>query len=146
MLIDWESAAPDVSFEIRVRDVQQANAFYRGVLGARETFRRATEDCALVRAGLAAGDVQFVISSEDMAGPETALLSHLATELGVPFLAVIVKVDDPGAAVLTAVENGAVLTETPDDVVVITDPFSSHWAFVRRQAADQAKLRSSLLH
>jgi len=35
-------------------------------------------------------------------------------------------------------QNGAVLKEAPDseDVVVVTDPFGSHWAFVKREPAD----------
>ncbi len=135
MLIDWEAAAPDFSFEIQVRDVRQASAFYRDVFGARETFRRATDDGLTVRAGLAAGAIQFVLSS--LEGAEPASLSRLANELGVAYLAVILPVDDPNSLADSAMRNGAVLKERPDseDLVVVTDPFGSHWAFVRREAA-----------
>lgn len=138
MLIDWELAAPNNSFEIRVPDVRQASLFYRDVLGAQETFRRGTDDGVLVRAGLAAGGIQFVLSSWDEEGQEPALLSRLAAELGVPFLAVILHVDDPDRSALRAIESGAVPKQLPElgDVVVVTDPFGSHWAFVKRELGD----------
>ncbi len=142
MLIDWEAAAPDNSFEIRVRDVLLASSFYRDVLGAREVFRRATGDGVTVRAGLAAGAIRFILSSPEVEKSEPALLSRLATELGVPYLAVIVPVDDPNGAADSAVRRGAVLKEPPisRDLVVVTDPFGSHWAFVRREAAARREI------
>ncbi len=138
MLIDWELAAPNQSFEIRVRDVHQASLFYRDVLGARELFRGAMDDGVLVRAGLAAGAIQFVLYSQDHEGPDPALLSRLAAELGVPYLAVILPVDDPDRIAHSAVQNGAVLKEPPASkgVVIVTDPFGSHWAFVKRELGD----------
>lgn len=135
MLIDWEAAAPEASFEIQVRDVRRASAFYRDVLGAREMYRSVTDDGVTLRAGLAAGAIQFVLSSQ--AAPEPASLSRLANELGVPYLAVILPVDDPNDIAASAMRNGAALKERPDsdDLVVVTDPFGSHWAFVKREAA-----------
>jgi uncharacterized glyoxalase superfamily protein PhnB len=145
LLIDWELAAPSNSFEIRVRDVRQASLFYRDVLGAREMFRRTTDDGELVRAGLAAGGIQFILSSGDEAGREPALLSRLAGELGVPFLAVILHVEDPNRIALRAMESGAVLKQSPEfeDVVVVADPFGSHWAFVKRDPTSSPLLPQS---
>ena len=137
MLIDWELAGPDRRFEIRVPDVRQASSFYKDVLGARETFRKATHNGELVRFGLAIGKVGFVISSEDEAGVETPVLSLLAAELGAPYVAIILQVEDPDRMALIALKNGAKLTETPEseNVTVVTDPFGSHWAFVKREPA-----------
>jgi uncharacterized glyoxalase superfamily protein PhnB len=152
LLVDWELAAPNHSFEIRVRDVRQADLFYREVLGAREVFRRATDDGALLREGLAAGGIQFVVSSQDEEGREPALLSRVAAELGVPYLAVILRVDDPDSVALSAMQNGAVLKETLnfERAVVVTDPFGSHWALEglvsengRSKAQRQACARNS---
>jgi uncharacterized glyoxalase superfamily protein PhnB len=142
LLVDWELAAPNFGFAIRVGDVRAASSFYRVVLGAQETFRRITDDGVLVRAGLAAGAIQFVLSSRDEDGPETALLSRLAAELGVPYLAIILHVDDPKGIALAAMQNGAVLKEAPDsdDVIVVADPFGSHWAFIKREPADSLVL------
>ena len=138
MLIDWELAGPHRRFEIRVPDVRQASSFYRDVLGARETFRKATHNGELVRFGLAIGKVGFVISSEDEEGVETPVLSLLAAELGAAYVAIILQVEDPDRMALIALKNGAKLTETPasENVTVITDPFGSHWAFVKREPAD----------
>ena len=90
------------------------------------------------RAGLAAGGIQFVISSQDEAKPESALLSRLAGELGVPFLAVILHVDDPDRIAHSATQNGAVLEEAPalEGVVIVADPFGSRWAFVKSEPGD----------
>lgn len=142
LLIDWGLAAPNCSFEIRVRDVRQASSFYRDVLGAREIFRRATDDGVPVRVVLAAGGIQFVLSSQDEEGREPASLSRLAAELGVPYLAVIMQVDDPNTIAFSATQKGAVLKEPPDseEVVVVADPFGSHWAFIKREPADSPLL------
>ena len=140
MLIDWELAAPDRGFEIQVRDVRQAVSFYREVLGAREMFRRETSDGAPLRTGLAAEGVRFVVTSQDEDNPEPILLSRLAAELGVPFLAVVLHVDDPDRVTRAALQSGAVLMESPDcaQAVVVTDPFGSQWAFVKREPADSS--------
>ena len=156
MLIDWELAAPNHCFEIRVEDVRRASLFYRDVLGAREMFRRVTDDGVLVRAGLAAGGIEFVISALDEARPKFAVLSRLAGELGVPYLAVMLHVDDPDRMAHSAMQNGAVLKErAPRGAVIVTDPFGSHWAFVRSELGDgpvvsrddrRSIRRSSTLH
>ena len=138
LLIDWELTGPDRRFEIRVPDVREASSFYRDVLGAQETFRKATHNGELIRLGLAVGKVGFVISSEDEAGAEPPVLSLLAAEFGAPYVAIILQVKDPDRMALIAIRNGAKLTETPEaeNVTVVTDPFGSHWAFVRREPAD----------
>ena len=140
MLIDWELAGPDRRFEIRVPDVQEASSFYKDVLGARETFRKATHDGDLVRFGLTIGMVGFVISSEGEGEAETPVLSLLAAELGAPYVAIILQVEDPDRMALIALKNGAKLTEKPgsENVTVVTDPFGSHWAFVKREPAGGA--------
>jgi uncharacterized glyoxalase superfamily protein PhnB len=137
LLIDWELAGPDRRFEIRVPDVREASSFYRDVLGARETFRKATHDGELVRFGLAVGKVGFVISSEDEEGAETPVLSLLAAELGAPYVAIILQVEDPDRMAVIALKNGAKLSETPEagNVTIVTDPFGSYWALVKREPA-----------
>jgi uncharacterized glyoxalase superfamily protein PhnB len=120
-----------------VPDVREASSFYRDVLGAQETFRKATHDGELVRFGLAVGKVGFVISSEDEEGAEAPVLSLLAAELGAPYVAIILQVEDPDRMTLIALKNGAKLTETPEaeNVTVVTDPFGGHWAFVKPEPA-----------
>jgi uncharacterized glyoxalase superfamily protein PhnB len=138
LLIDWELAGPDRRFEIRVPDVRQASSFYKDVLGAQETFRKATHNGELVRFGLAVGRVGFDVSSEGEEGVETPVLSLLAAEFGAPYVAVILQVEDPDRVALIALKNGAKLTETPgsENVTVVTDPFGAHWAFAKREPAD----------
>ena len=72
-----------------------------------------------------------------MKGIRNAVLSLLAAEFGAPYVAIILQVEDPDRIALIAVKNGAKLTETPEseNVTVITDPFGSHWAFVKREPA-----------
>ena len=145
MLIDWVLTGPDRKFEIRVPDVREASSFYRDVLGARETFRKATHNGELIRLGLAVGKVGFVISSEDEAGVEPPVLSLLAAEFGAPYVAIILQVEDPDRMAFIALKNGAKLTETPEseNVTVVTDPFGSHWAFVKPEPAVSPSLSSN---
>jgi predicted enzyme related to lactoylglutathione lyase len=139
LLIDWEQAGPDRRFEIRVPDVQKASSFYRNVLGAIETFRRGSSNGELVRIGLAAGNVGFVISSEEKTGVESAVLSILAADLGVPYVAVILPVDDPDQVASDALKSEAKLVEAEasGEIVIISDPFGSHWALVRRKSTEE---------
>lgn len=95
MLIDWERAGPGREFEIRVPDVIEARSFYRTVLGARDTSRHEANGGEPVRLGLAVGRVQFTISSQDGAAPDRPLLSLLAADLGVPFVAIVLHVENP---------------------------------------------------
>ena len=129
-------AGPDRKFEIRVPDVQEASSFYRQVLGARETFRQEADNGELLRLGLDVGKIGFVISSEDIEGVDAPLLSLLAAEFGEPYIAIILQAEDADRMALLAMKNGAELMETPSEyVTVVTDPFGSHWAFVKSEAA-----------
>ncbi len=134
MLIDWEPAGPDRRFEIMAPDVQKASSFYKNVLGARETFRKATHNGELVRLGLAIGQVGFVIFSKKEAGEEPPLFSLLAADLGAPYVAIILKVEAPDYIAFIAKQHGAKLIMTPEsETIVIVDPFGCHWALVKHE-------------
>ena len=70
------------------------------------------------------------------------MLSRLAAELGVPYLAVMLAVDDPNSIAMSALRSGAALKEAPEseDVIVVADPFGGHWAFIKRDPADRPTL------
>jgi uncharacterized glyoxalase superfamily protein PhnB len=136
MLIDWKLAGPDSRFEIVVDDVREASTFYRHVLGTREIFRVQTDGDRLARIGLATDDVAFVVASHGQ-GQAAASLSRLAADFEAPFLAVMIRVDNPKRAAFSAMDWGATLVESPDlkDAVVVADPFGGHWAFITRASS-----------
>ena len=87
------------------------------------------------------GKIGFVISSQDEEGVEAPLLSVLATELGAPYIAIVLQAEDADRMALLAMKNGAELAETPsENITIVTDPFGSHWAFVKREPAVEALL------
>jgi len=135
LLIDWERAGPGRAFEIRVPDVIEAKSFYGNVFGARETSRHETEDGELVRLGLAVGLVRFTISSEKGEEAARPLLSSLAADLGVPYVAIMLRVEDLDRMAYRAEKNGAQVSAPHEsgDIVIFTDPFGSHWVLKRRE-------------
>ncbi len=137
LLIDWERAGPGQEFEIRVHDVTEAKSFYGIVLGAQETSRHETAEGDPVRLGLAIGRVQFTISSDSGEDADRPLLSVLAADLGVPFVAIILHVENPDIIAYQAEKNGAKVSTPPDaaGLIVFTDPFGSHWVLIKREAA-----------
>ncbi len=137
MLIDWERAGPSRAFEIQVPDVIEAQSFYGNVFGARETSRHETADGELVRLGLAVGRVRFTISSEKGEEAERPLLSLLAAGLGVPYVAIMLHVEDLDRMAYRAEKNGAQVSapHASGDIVIFTDPFGSHWVLKRREPA-----------
>ncbi len=146
MLIDWERAGPGREFEIRVHDVIEAKSFYRTVLGARETSRHKAADGEPVRLGLAIGRVQFTISSDSGDEAERPLLSLLAADLGVPFVAILLHVEDPDCMAYRAEQNGAKVSAPHEsgEITVVTDPFGSHWVLKKRKPARPALSLSGL--
>ncbi|MGA9767356.1 MAG: VOC family protein [Rhodomicrobium sp.] len=140
MLIDWERAGPGRPFEIQVPDVVAAQSFYGKVFGARETSRYETAEGELVRLGLAVGLVRFTISSEKGEEAERPLLSLLAADLGVPYVAIMLHVEDLDRMAYRAEKNGAQVSALHEsgDIVIFTDPFGSHWVLKRREAAVHA--------
>ncbi len=139
MLIDWEQAGPARAFEIRVPDVIAAKAFYGKVFGAREISRQMTAGGEPVRLGLAFGCIQFTISSDGSEDADRPLLSLLAAELGVPFVAIMLRVEDLDRMAYEAEKNGADVSapHISGDIVVFTDPFGSHWVLKRREPAEE---------
>ena len=134
MLIDWELTGPDRRFAIQVPDVVQAGLFYSKVLGARETFRQVTPSGEPAEMGLVIGNAGFIISSEgSVEGSDRPLLSELAEALEAPFLAVILRVDNPDRVVRHALKAGGKLMRPLEtgDYAIVTDPFGSHWALAR---------------
>ncbi|MGO9544819.1 MAG: VOC family protein [Rhodomicrobium sp.] len=142
MLIDWERAGPGREFEIRVPDVIEARSFYRTVLGARDTSRHEANGGEPVRLGLAVGRVQFTISSQDGAAPDRPLLSLLAADLGVPFVAIVLHVENPDLMAHHAEKNGAQVSayDASGDVTAVTDPFGGHWVLIKRAPMETAML------
>jgi len=135
LLIDWERAGPGRAFEIRVPDVIKARSFYKKVLGARETSRHESAEGEPVRLGLAVGQVEFTISSEKSEAQDRPLLSVLAADLGVPYVAIMLHVEELDRMAYEAEKNGACVS-APDesgDIVIFTDPFGSHWVLKRRE-------------
>ncbi len=143
MLIDWERAGPGRAFEIQVPDVIEAKSFYGNVFGALETSRQETADGEPVRLGLSVGRVEFTISSEK--GKEAAdrpLLSLLAADLGVPYVAIMLHVEDLDRMAYQAEKNGAQVSAPHEsgDIVIFTDPFGSHWVLKKREPAEEPML------
>jgi predicted enzyme related to lactoylglutathione lyase len=137
MLIDWEQAGVARAFEIRVRDVIEAKTFYGRVFGAREVSRESPDGGDPVRLSLAFGRIQFTISSQKDDDPGRPLLSLLAEDLGVPFVAIMLHVDDLERMAYEAERNGAEVSapHISGDIVVFTDPYGNHWVLKRREAA-----------
>jgi uncharacterized glyoxalase superfamily protein PhnB len=142
MLIDWERAGPERRFELRVPNVLQAGKFYRDVFGAEETFRQKTHNGKVFRLGFAIGRIGFAISSEGGVEQERPLLSSIAEELGSPFVAVILRVEDPDRMARAAQEAGSELTRAHelDVITVVTDPFGGYWALVKCEPVPVANL------
>jgi uncharacterized glyoxalase superfamily protein PhnB len=135
LLIDWERAGPGRSFEIRVPDVIEAQSFYKNVLGARETSRYESAEGEPLRLGLAVGKVEFTISSEEGEAQGRPLLSLLAAGLGVPYVAIMLRVEGLDRIAYEAEKNGASVS-APDesgDIVIFTDPFGNHWVLKRQE-------------
>jgi uncharacterized glyoxalase superfamily protein PhnB len=136
VLLNWEFAGPDRYFTIRVPDVRLAGAFYQIVFGALELSRRQACNGEQIELGLAIGNTRFYVSSEDHAGMEHRELLRLAQDFGVPFIAVILTVEDRESIAARAIENGARLTfHNAKDAIIVTDPFASHWALVEHKPA-----------
>jgi uncharacterized glyoxalase superfamily protein PhnB len=138
MLIDWENVGLDRSFEIPVRDMRKARLFYQNVLGAHETFRKNSDKAGPVRLGLRVGKINFELFSMDHGSDASALLSMVAEEFDVPYVAIILPIDNPDHMLCKAVTNGAqlVAASNSEDIAVVKDPFGSHWAFARRKTAE----------
>ncbi len=139
MLIDWEQAGGAHAFEIPVPDVIEAKEFYGNVFGAREVSREMTAEGKAVRLGLAFGGIQFTISSSKDDDEERPLLSLLAAGLGVPFVAIMLHVENLDRMAYEAERNGAQVSAPHElgDIVVLTDPFGSHWVLKRREEAGE---------
>ncbi len=139
MLIDWERAGPARAFEIQVPDVIAAKAFYRNVFGARETSRQETAGGEPVRLGLAIGGIRFAISSEKCEMANRPLLSLLAADLGVPYVAIMLRVEDLDRMAYEAEKNGALVSAPHEsgDIVIFTDPYGSHWVLKRRAPGEE---------
>lgn len=139
MLIDWERAGPGREFEIQVPDVIEAKSFYGNVFGARETSRQESADGKPVRLGLAVGRVQFTISSANEGAANRPLLSLLAADLGVPYVAIMLRVEDLDLMAYQAEKNGALVSAPHEsgDIVIFTDPYGSHWVLKRRESCGE---------
>jgi uncharacterized glyoxalase superfamily protein PhnB len=137
VLIDWERAGPGREFEIRVPDVIAARTFYKAVLGARETSRQETPGGEAVRLGLAIGRVQFTVTSEPSGPEDRPLLTLLAADLGVPYIAILLHVEDPDRMAYRAEQNGATVSAPHEsgEITIVTDPFGSHWVLKKREPA-----------
>ena len=137
MLIDWDMAGEGRMFDIEVPDIETARVFYRNVLGAHETSRQETQDGELIRLELAIGPVAFAVSSKNQACSGQCSLAFLAAEFGIPFAAVILRVDDPVEMVDRAVGQGAKILPTSEleEAAIISDPFGAHWSFIKEQPA-----------
>jgi uncharacterized glyoxalase superfamily protein PhnB len=134
MLIDWETAGPDERFEIEVTHVEPAICFYRDVLRAREVFRLEDSEKRPVRIGLAIGNLGFAVVSAEQASRPPATLSALADDLGYPFLAVVLRVEDPDLVRRDAIAAGSYLAD-PAGIghpCIIGDPFGTHWAITNK--------------
>ncbi len=145
MLIDWEQAGAARAFEIWVPDVIEAKEFYWHVFGAREVSRQMTAEGKPVRLGLAFGRIQFTISSGEGDEEDRPRLSLLAADLGVPFVAIMIHVEDLDRMAYEAERNGAQVSAPHEsgDIVVFTDPFGSHWVLKRREAVEEAEFQFS---
>src|ERR1700687_1192256 len=114
MLIDWERAGPERRFELRVPNVLQAGKFYRDVFGAEETFRQETDNGKVFRLGFAIGRIGFAISSEGGVEQERPLLSSIAEEFGSPFVAIILRVEDPDRMARAAEQGRREIIKAPE--------------------------------
>ncbi len=145
MLIDWEEAGGAHAFEIPVPDVIEAKEFYWNVFGAREVSREMTAEGKPVRLGLAFGRIQFTISSgkSDDEEEERPLLPLLADGLGVPFVAIMLHVENLDRMAYEAERNGAQVSAPHEsgDIVVLTDPFGSHWVLKRREVTGEREFQ-----
>jgi predicted enzyme related to lactoylglutathione lyase len=140
MLIDWEQAGASRAFEIWVPDVIEAKEFYGNVFGAREVSREMTAEGKPVRLSLAFGSIQFTISSgKDDEEEDRPRLSLLAAGMGVPFVAIMLHVENLDRMAYEAEKNGAQVSAPHEsgDIVVLTDPFGSHWVLKRREKAGE---------
>jgi uncharacterized glyoxalase superfamily protein PhnB len=142
MLIDWERAGPERRFELRVPTSCRRGKFYRDVFGAEETFRQETDNGKVFRLGFAIGRIGFAISSEGGIEQERPLLSSIAEELGSPFVAVILRVENPDRMARAARQAGSELTRAHelDLIIVVTDPFGGYWALIKREPVPVANL------
>jgi predicted enzyme related to lactoylglutathione lyase len=140
VLIDWEQAGIARAFEIQVPNVALAKAFYGKVFGAREVSRQTADGGRLVRLSLAFGRLEFSISSEKTSDPERPALSMLAEDLGVPFIAIMLHVEDLERMAYDAERLGSEVSapHISGDIIVVTDPFGSHWVLKRREPAEEA--------
>jgi predicted enzyme related to lactoylglutathione lyase len=145
MLIDWEQAGAARAFEIRVPDVIVAKTFYGKVFGAHEVSRQTAAGGEPIRLGLAFGRVEFTVSSDKGEDADRPLLSLLAAELGVPFVAIMLRVEDLERMAYEAEKNGAEVSapHISGDIVVLTDPFGSHWVLKRREVTEQPEFEFS---
>ncbi len=135
MLIDWEEAGASRAFEIWVPDVIEAKEFYGNVFGAREVSREMTAEGKPVRLSLAFGRIQFTITSGKGDDEDRPLLSLLAADMGVPFVAIMLHVENLDLVAYEAERNGAQVSAPHEsgDIVVLTDPYGSHWVLKRRE-------------
>jgi hypothetical protein len=136
MLLNWEFAGPDRYFAIRVTDVGIARAFYKTVFRARELSQPEACIGQQTEAGLAIRNTKFFISSQDDPRIERPVLSLLAQEFGVPYIAIILAVDDRESIAARAIKNGAQLDRhSVKDAIIVADPFASHWALLEQKPA-----------
>jgi predicted enzyme related to lactoylglutathione lyase len=135
MLIDLEEAGASHEFEIPVPDVIEAKEFYGNVFGAREVSREMTAEGKPVRLGLAFGRIQFTIASSNGNDGDRPLLSLLAAGMGVPFVAIMLHVENLERMAYEAEKNGAQVSAPHEsgDIIVLTDPYGSHWVLKRRE-------------
>ena len=139
MLIDWEQAGIARAFEIQVPNVTLAKAFYGEVFGAREVSRQTADGGEPVRLGLAFGRLEFSISCEECRDPDRPALSMLAEDLGVPFIAIMVHVEDLERMAYDAERLGSEVSapHISGDIIVVTDPFGNHWVLKKREPAEE---------
>jgi uncharacterized glyoxalase superfamily protein PhnB len=126
MLIDWERAGPERRYELRVPNVRQAGKFYRDVFGAEETFRQETDNGKVFRLGFAIGRIGFAISSEGGVEQERPLLSSIAEEFGSPFVAIILRVEDPDR--MAAANLQELMSWTMSRLLPIPSVVIGHWS------------------
>jgi uncharacterized glyoxalase superfamily protein PhnB len=91
----------------------------------------------LSRLGLRIGNVGFILSQDARSGTDGPCLSLLAEELETDFVAIILYVENPDQIARLAVEAGSKLIRTmeADGITIVTDPYGSHWALIKRIAA-----------
>jgi PhnB protein len=123
---------PSVSAQLSVRRGRAAVEFYKAAFGAREVYRvGGTDDFPPVVSELELGDTTFWVSDES---PEHH--NHSPESLGGGTVKLLLRVDDPDAAMQRAIDAGAREVYPPTDehgwrLGRVIDPFGHHWEIGR---------------